>query len=39
LKLRPGNLHEVEEALASGSDIIMLDNMGTGEMKKAVSLI
>ncbi len=33
------NLQEVEEALASGVDIIMLDNMGTGEMKKAVSLI
>jgi nicotinate-nucleotide pyrophosphorylase (carboxylating) len=33
------NLQEVEEALTSGADIIMLDNMGTGEMKKAVSLI
>ena len=33
------NLQEVEEALASGVDIIMLDNMGAGEMKKAVSLI
>ena len=33
------NLQEVEEALASGTDIIMLDNMGTGEMKRAVSLI
>jgi len=33
------NLKEVEEALAAGADIIMLDNMGTGEMKKAVSLI
>ncbi len=33
------NLQEVEEALASGVNIIMLDNMGAGEMKKAVSLI
>ncbi|MBW2595614.1 MAG: carboxylating nicotinate-nucleotide diphosphorylase [Deltaproteobacteria bacterium] len=33
------NLQEAEEALTSGADIIMLDNMGTGEMKKAVSLI
>ncbi|MEA3486350.1 MAG: carboxylating nicotinate-nucleotide diphosphorylase [Thermodesulfobacteriota bacterium] len=33
------NLQEVEEALASGVDIIMLDNMGAGEMEKAVSLI
>jgi len=33
------NLQEVEEALAAGADIIMLDNMGTGGMKKAVSLI
>jgi len=33
------NLQEVEEALASGVDIIMLDNMGTGEMKRAVSFI
>ena len=33
------NLREVREALASEVDIIMLDNMGTGEMKEAVSLI
>jgi len=33
------NLQEVEDALASGADIIMLDNMGADEMKKAVSLI
>ncbi len=39
IEVETRNLHEVEEALASGSDIIMLDNMGTGEMKKAVSLI
>jgi nicotinate-nucleotide pyrophosphorylase (carboxylating) len=33
------DLKEVEEALASGVDIIMLDNMETEEMKKAVLLI
>lgn len=33
------NLGEVEEALAAGVPIIMLDNMKVGEMKKAVSLI
>lgn len=33
------NLREVEEALSAGVDIIMLDNMGAGEMKEAVSLI
>ncbi len=33
------DLREVKEALLAGVDIIMLDNMGIGEMKKAVSLI
>ncbi|MBW2638539.1 MAG: carboxylating nicotinate-nucleotide diphosphorylase [Deltaproteobacteria bacterium] len=33
------DLKEVEEALASGVDIIMLDNMKTEEMRKAVLLI
>ena len=33
------NLKEAEEALASGVDIIMLDNMKTEEMRKAISLI
>jgi nicotinate-nucleotide pyrophosphorylase (carboxylating) len=33
------NLGEVEEAIAAGAHIIMLDNMKTDEMKKAVSLI
>jgi nicotinate-nucleotide pyrophosphorylase (carboxylating) len=33
------NLLEVEEALQSGADIIMLDNFELGEMAKAVSLI
>ncbi|MEA2013949.1 MAG: carboxylating nicotinate-nucleotide diphosphorylase [Thermodesulfobacteriota bacterium] len=39
IEVETKNLQEVEEALASGADIIMLDNMGTGEMTKAVSLI
>lgn len=33
------DLKEVEEALASGVDVIMLDNMETEEMRKAVLLI
>ena len=33
------NLGEVEEALSSGVDIIMLDNMNVEDMKKAVSII
>jgi nicotinate-nucleotide pyrophosphorylase (carboxylating) len=33
------NLFEVEEALQSGVDIIMLDNFELGEMAKAVSMI
>ncbi|MDI6775683.1 MAG: carboxylating nicotinate-nucleotide diphosphorylase [Syntrophales bacterium] len=33
------NLREVEEAIASGVDVIMLDNMSIGEMREAVSLI
>lgn len=33
------NLHELEEALKAGADVIMLDNMTTGEMKKAVSFV
>ena len=33
------NLGEVEEALSSGVDIIMLGNMNVGDMKRAVSII
>jgi nicotinate-nucleotide pyrophosphorylase (carboxylating) len=33
------NLVEVEEALAAGADIIMLDNMSADAMKKSVQLI
>ncbi len=39
IEVEARNIQEVEDALASGADIIMLDNMGTGEMKKAVSFI
>jgi len=33
------NLREVEEALSSEVDVIMLDNMSIGEMREAVSLV
>jgi len=33
------NLHELEEALFAGADVIMLDNMTIEEMQKAVSLV
>jgi nicotinate-nucleotide pyrophosphorylase (carboxylating) len=33
------NLGEVEEALKAGADVIMLDNMDTATMAKAVDLI
>ncbi len=33
------NIEEVKEALMSGADVIMLDNMTPAEMKKAVKLI
>lgn len=33
------NLSEVEQALDAGADIIMLDNMTTEEMKKAVAMV
>lgn len=39
IEIEVKNLSEVEEALSAGVDVIMLDNMGVGEMKKAVSLI
>jgi len=31
------NLHELEEALTVGADVIMLDNMSIGEMREAVA--
>ena len=39
IELETKNLTEVQEALSSGVDIIMLDNMPIDEMKKAVELI
>jgi len=33
------NLQEVEEALISGADVIMLDNMTNEDMKKAVAIV
>lgn len=39
IEIEVKNLGEVEEALSAGVDVIMLDNMEVGEMKKAVSLI
>lgn len=33
------NISEVKEALAAGADVIMLDNMPEGRMKKAVGII
>lgn len=39
IEVETSNLEEVKEALASGADIIMLDNMTPGLMKEAVDLI
>lgn len=39
IEVETRNLQEVEEALKSGVDRIMLDNMDTQTMKKAVKLI
>ena len=39
IEVETRNLQEVEEALKSGVDRIMLDNMGVDDMKKAVKLI
>lgn len=39
IEVETKNLEEVAEALAARADIIMLDNMGTREMKEAVSFI
>ena len=33
------NLHELEEALSAGADVIMLDNMSVDEMRKSVSFV
>lgn len=39
IEVETRNLDEVKQALASGSDIIMLDNMDCDTMKKAVELV
>jgi len=39
IEVETKNIAEVKEALHCGVDIIMLDNMTTGEMKKAVALV
>jgi nicotinate-nucleotide pyrophosphorylase (carboxylating) len=39
IEVETKNLDEVREALKSGADIIMLDNMGIAEMRKAVKLV
>lgn len=39
IEVETSNLTEVREALDSGADIIMLDNMSNGDMLKAVSII
>lgn len=39
IEVETTNLREVEEALSVGADIIMLDNMNSAAMKKAVKLI
>lgn len=39
IEVETKNIAEVKEALASGADIIMLDNMGVDAMKKAVTLV
>jgi nicotinate-nucleotide pyrophosphorylase (carboxylating) len=39
IEVETSNLHEVQEAVDAGADIIMLDNMDIPTMKKAVQLI
>ncbi|RDV84247.1 carboxylating nicotinate-nucleotide diphosphorylase [Ammonifex thiophilus] len=39
IEVETKSLAEVEEALAAGADIIMLDNMPVGEMRRAVELV
>lgn len=39
IEVETENIEQVKEALAAGSDIIMLDNMDTKTMKEAVKLI
>ncbi|HWO41948.1 MAG TPA: carboxylating nicotinate-nucleotide diphosphorylase [Candidatus Eisenbacteria bacterium] len=39
VEVEAGNLKQVEEALAAGADVIMLDNMSLSEMAEAVRLV
>ncbi len=39
IEVETKNLDDVKEALESGADIIMLDNMGIAEMKMAVKIV
>ncbi len=39
IEVETGTLNEVREALKVGADIIMLDNMDCGDMKKAVEIV
>jgi nicotinate-nucleotide pyrophosphorylase (carboxylating) len=39
IEVETENLHQVEEAILSGADIIMLDNFSVDDMKKAVEII
>lgn len=38
IEIEVETLEQLEEALEAGADIVMLDNMGVGEMKRAVEL-
>jgi nicotinate-nucleotide pyrophosphorylase (carboxylating) len=39
IEIETENLAQVEEALAAGADIIMLDNMSLDDMRAAVAII
>ena len=39
IEVETRNLGEVQQALAAGADVIMLDNMSVGEMREAVQLV
>lgn len=39
IEVEARNLKEVKEAVSSGADIIMLDNMGTDKIKKSLKII
>jgi nicotinate-nucleotide pyrophosphorylase (carboxylating) len=39
VEVEADNLHQVEQAVAAGADIIMLDNMSLAQLRRAVKLI